>query len=206
MKKGVGKVVISTLFEGHAVKAMITKTSPDKLIFLIDDPKKEKAKTTLKNSLEEIKGFYSGILEIEIIKIKSYDMFDIVKKVSSVIQKESSKGNIISGNLTEGRKTVSFALLISFYLNKEKVDKVYYITEEEHELMSLPIIKLGIGESKKKLLKEISKGNGAIHGLEKNLNIKQSAIYQHIQEMKEEGYLEDSKELKLTDLGRIMIL
>ena len=63
-----------------------------------------------------------------------------------------------------------------------------------------------LGESKKKLLKEIAKGNGVVHNIEKKLKIKPSAIYQHVQELKREGYIEADKELKLTDLGRIMIL
>jgi Mn-dependent DtxR family transcriptional regulator len=61
-------------------------------------------------------------------------------------------------------------------------------------------------DSKKRLLQEINKGNIKVEELTKKLKIKQSAVYQHIQELKREGYVENDIGLKLTDLGRIMIL
>jgi len=36
--------------------------------------------------------------------------------------------------------------------------------------------------------------------------LKPSAVYQNIQELKEEGYLENTKELKITQLGEVMVL
>ena len=91
-------------------------------------------------------------------------------------------------------------------MRKEKIKGAYYIIEETNTVLPLPLISFELGESKKKLLKEISKGNEKIQKIEKKLGIKQSAIYQHIQELKQEGYLENNKELKLTDFGRIIIL
>jgi len=91
-------------------------------------------------------------------------------------------------------------------MNRDKIKGAYYITEENSQLLSLPLLSLGVGESKKKILEQIFKRNGEIKKIEKKLKIKQSAVYQHVQELKNEGYLEKGKELKLTDLGRIMIL
>jgi len=200
------RVLISTLYEGYAVKVAISKLSPDKIILLIDEPKKAKGKRTLRNSLTELKKFYSNILEIETIKIKAYDMEQIMQEVSRAIERENEKGNEIVVHITEGRKTISLALLFGTYLKKGKINGAYYITEEEHKLIPLPLINLSVGESKKKILSEISNGNGSIKELQNKLNIKQSAAYQHLQELKKEGYLSNDKELKLTDLGRIMVL
>ena len=61
-------------------------------------------------------------------------------------------------------------------------------------------------QMKKKSLLDAILFNEDIKKIEKKLKIKQSAIYQHIQELKNEGYLEKEKELKLTDSGKIMIL
>ena len=63
-----------------------------------------------------------------------------------------------------------------------------------------------INDTKKSFLKEVSRGNKDFLKIGKKLELKISSIYQNILEMKEEGYLENSKELTLTDLGRIMVL
>ena len=44
MKKEGERVVISTIYEGYAVKQAIKKLSPDKLILLADEPEDKKKK------------------------------------------------------------------------------------------------------------------------------------------------------------------
>lgn len=206
MKKEGERVVISTFYQGPAVKRAIAKLSPDKMILLIDNSQKGSGSETMKKALKELKNFYSNILEIEEAKTKSYDLPQIIAKSSELIKKEHTKGNEIIIHITEGRKITSLGLLFAGYMNKEKITAAYYITEEENLLITLPLINFQIGESKKKILQEVNNGNGEVKELENKLKIKQSAAYQHLQELKREGYLENGKELNLTDLGRIMIL
>src|SRR3989344_3280118 len=207
MQKGVGRVVITTFYEGSAIKKIIPKLSPNKLIILIDDLKAtENKKEEMKKTLDSIKDMFRGIIEIEAIKISSYDLPKIMEEATKKIKEEYDKGNEILIHITEGRKITSLALLFAGYMNRDKIKGAYYITEENSQLLSLPLLSLGVGESKKKILEQIFKRNGEIKKIEKKLKIKQSAVYQHVQELKNEGYLEKGKELKLTDLGRIMIL
>ena len=207
MQKGVGRVVITTFYEGSAIKKIIPKLSPNKLIILIDDLKAtENKKEEMKKTLDSIKDMFRGIIEIEAIKISSYDLPKIMEEAAKKIKEEYDKGNEILIHITEGRKITSLALLFAGYMNRDKIKGAYYITEENSQLLSLPLLSLGVGESKKKILEQIFKRNGEIKKIEKKLKIKQSAVYQHVQELKNEGYLEKGKELKLTDLGRIMIL
>ena len=207
MQKGVGRVVITTFYEGSAIKKIIPKLSPNKLIILIDDLKAtENKKEEMKKTLDSIKDMFKGIIEIEAMKISSYDLPKIMEEAAKKIKEEYDKGNEILIHITEGRKITSLALLFAGYMNRDKIKGAYYITEENSQLLSLPLLSLGVGESKKKILEQIFKRNGEIKKIEKKLKIKQSAVYQHVQELKNEGYLEKGKELKLTDLGRIMIL
>ncbi len=200
------RVVISTFFEGHATKKAIAKLSPEKVYLLIDEPKREEVRNKIKNSFEEIKKFYQDILEVVPVKIRSYDIPYIIENVLKIIRDESKKESEIIIHISEGRKITSLALLFAAYSQREKVSKAYYVTEEEHELISLPLISFSLGGSKKKILQEIDKGNYEVRKLEQKLNIKQSSIYQHLQELKEEGYIMNQDGLKLTELGRIMIL
>ena len=208
MQKGVGRVVITTFYEGSAIKKIIPKLSPNKLIILIDDLKAtENKKEEMKKTLDSIKDMFRGIIEIEAIKISSYDLPKIMEEATKKIKEEYDKGNEILIHITEGRKITSLALLFAGYINRDKIKGAYYITEENSQLLSLPLLSLGVGESKKKILEQIFKKNGEIKKIESKLRIKQSAVNQHVQELKNEGYLEkESKKLKLTDLGRMMIL
>mgnify|MGYP001586057852 CR=1 FL=1 len=202
MKKECEKVVISTVYSGRSIKIAINKLAPDKLILLIDEP----IETTKKQTIEDLKKNFGDIIKIETLKTPLYELPDIIEKVTKKIDEESSGGNEIIIHITEGRKTVSLGLLFAGYLRKEKIKGAYYVIEETNQIIPLPIINFSLGESKKNILKQVEKGNGIVHEIQNKLNIKQGAIYQHVQELKKEGYLENNKELKLTDLGRIMIL
>lgn len=206
MKKECKRVVISTIYEGYAVKRAITKLSPNKLILLVDEPNDERKKEKIDYTIKEIKQFFKESLEVQTKKISSYDIPKIMEEVIKIIDEEFKEGNKIFVHTSEGRKPTSFALLFASYRRKNKVEGAYYITEENHELIKLPALSFEVNETKKSFLKEIVKGNGELKELQNKLKIRQSATYQNIDELKKEGYLEDSKELKLTDLGRIMIL
>ena len=116
------------------------------------------------------------------------------------------ENNKIFIHTTEGRKTTSLALLFAAYRRKDKIEGAYYITEEEHEIIKLPLLDFNVNETQKFLLKEISNGNSELKVLQKKAKLKQSAIYQNIQELKQEGYITEDKEPQLTELGRAMIL
>lgn len=204
---GEKRVVISTFYEGFAIKHIIPKLSPDKIIIVMDDLKSsEEKKEKMKENLNSLKDFFKGAIEIETFRISSYDIPKIMMEINNKIDEESKKGNKILIHITEGRKTTSLAVLFSAYVKKDLVEGAYYITEEDKELIRLPLLRFDIGETKKKMLNLINKGVKDIHKIMKELNIKQSALYQYLQELKQEDYLEKDKELKLTDLGRIMIL
>lgn len=196
------KVVISTVYSGRSIKVAIKELSPNKLILIVDKP----IDKTKEETVKEIKRFYGEIMQIEKLETSLYNIPEIMEKVIRLIDKEAKLGNEIILHITEGRKTTSLALLFAGYARKDNIKGAFYVIEETNQILPLPLIKLELGESKKKLLQEINKGNGNVKKIEKKLKIKQSAIYQHIQELKKEGYLENAKELKLTGMGRVMIL
>ena len=207
MKKEEGKrVVISTIYEGFAINYIIPKLSPDKLILLIDEPKFTEKKEKMNDVIRTIKSFFKDSIVVETEKISSYDIPKIMSEVIKIIDKESKEGNEIVVHITEGRKTTSLAVLFAAYIRKENVKGAYYLTEEEHNIINLPLLNFDINGNKKIILREIDKGNSNLNILMDKLKIKKSAMYRNIDELKNEGCLEDNKELKLTDLGRIMIL
>jgi len=206
MKEEGKRVVISTIYEGYAIRHAIPKLSPDKLILLIDKPADKKKNEEMYEVIKSLKDFFKEAIEIETNKISSYDLPKIMGEVINIIDKENKEDNKIIIHITEGRKITSLALLFAAYTRKEKIEASYYITEEEHKLINLPMLNFEFNGKKKILLNEIFKNNTEPYKLMEKLEIGKSALYQNIQELKKEGYLEDSKELKLTELGKIMIL
>ena len=206
MKKGCKRVVISTIYNGEAVRHAILKFAPDKLILLVDEPDNKKKKEKISQVIKTIKDFFKDSLIVEQIKISTYNLPEIMDKAIKIIDEEYEKENEIITHITEGRKIASLALLFATYARKEKIKDAYYITEEEKILIKLPLLNFEINKTKKSFLKEIAKGNGELKELQKKIDLGPSATYQNIDELKKEGYLEKNKELELTELGRIMIL
>jgi predicted transcriptional regulator len=63
-----------------------------------------------------------------------------------------------------------------------------------------------LNETKKRILKEIMHGNEDKENIRKKLDLGISVVYQYIQELKNEGYITNGEHLKITDLGKVMIL
>ena len=71
-------------------------------------------------------------------------------------------------------------------------------------LMLPVVVKFDISNNKKRFLQEIEKGIIDTNKIMENLSIKQSAVYKYIKELKADGYLQNTKDLKLTEVGRIV--
>jgi CRISPR locus-related DNA-binding protein len=205
-RKMTARTIISTIYEGYAVKKAITKLAPDRLILLVDEPKDKSKKERIINTVKSLKEFFQKTLEIKEVRIHSYDIISTMKEVIRIIDEESQQNNKVFIHTTEGRKTTSLALLFATYRKKEQVEGAYYITEEEHNLIRLPMLSFDVNDTKKLFLQKISEGVTSLKELQAKVKLKQSATYQNIQELKEEGYIKsEGGELQLTDLGKIMI-
>ena len=61
----VKNIIISTIYEGHAVKQAIIKLPTDKLILLVDEPTEIKKKEKLDESIKLIKELAKDNFEVE---------------------------------------------------------------------------------------------------------------------------------------------
>ena len=63
MEKGdVLRVVISTIYEGYAVRHAILKFAPDKLILLVDEPDDKKKREKMSKVIKTMKDFFKNSL------------------------------------------------------------------------------------------------------------------------------------------------
>ena len=135
------KVIISTLYEGKAVKVAISKLSPDKIVLLTDEPTDK----IREESIKELRCFFKDIIIIETLKTSVYNITEIVGKTTKKFDEEFSQGNDVLIHITEGRKITSLALLFAGFLRKSKINGAYYFTEENNNMISLPLIEMYLG-------------------------------------------------------------
>ncbi len=197
------RVLISTIYEGRANKIAIKELSPHKLIIVAN----EKSDLTQHKAISELREFYKDTMDIEVLRTSVYDIYKIVKDVISKVDNETKKGNEVAIHVSEGRKTLFLATLFAAYLRKEKIKGAYYVIEETSALLSLPLLDLGLRDTKRKMLQEIIRGNDNINKLIRKLRVKKTMVYTHINDLKKEGYLiNDKRLLEPTDFGKICLL
>ena len=197
------RILFTTIYTSDAIKIAINKIANiDELIYLVEDsPPKEKSK-----AIKDLKTSFGDIIKITELKTSLYDITKIVKDVTKKIDQLSKNNNEILIHISEGRKTLALGLLFSAYLRKEKIKAVYYVIKEKNELLSLPLLSISINESKKAILRQIMNRNEDKERIGKKLALGKSAVYQYINELKKEGYIQNGKDkkLELTELGRIV--
>ena len=191
------KVLISTIWKGSAVIQAIKLFSPNKVFFIADEPVED----IRNNSINMIKELFPN-LEYKTVSTKIYDIVGIAKSVMDII--ESEKGNEVIVHISEGRKTMSLGLLFGAYVKRKLVNSAYYITEETNTPIQLPLIDLKLSKQKIQLLQKINEDISSISELEKALEVKAPTVYVHMKELRDDGFL--SKENKLTEMGRIILL
>jgi len=200
------RVMISTIHKVDAVKSAIKKISPEKIIFLVDYKAKnledKNAKDKIKNFIKTLEEL--GIMEVKVYEVNSYDLTGIAQIVVNSIDVEHSKDNKIVLHITEGRKTLSYSVMYAAFTRKPKIEGIYYITEEEDNLLSLPILELKLINTKKIILKELKTGKEIVKDIAEKAGKTEAMIYAHINDLKKDGFL--TKDNKLTAMGEIAIL
>jgi CRISPR locus-related DNA-binding protein len=192
-------ILISTIYKGSAVIQAIKLFSPTKIYFIVDDPLDD----IRKNTLEMINDLFPSIDTIQ-LSTKIYDIVNIAKTTIEVIKKESEKEIII--HISEGRKTMSLGVLFGAYVMRDFVDSAYYIVEETNQPITIPLIELKVSSKKREIMKAINDGSNTVEKLEKKCGIKPSTLYVHLKELRDDGLVTKTKELKLTEMGQIILL
>ncbi len=189
--------LITTIHKGDTINDAIRKFSPDKLMFIFPEP----AEKTKLEAISRIKKDFKN-LEFENITTKTYDIPQIVKDVDKAIKKELKKGNTVKIHISESRKPQAFAAYFAGLLNKGKLAGVYYLEEENGSVLTMPMLSFKLSKTKTFILNELNKGNKDIPSIVTKSKKQKSIIYQHVKDLKADGYLTD--DLELTDAGKIV--
>ena len=194
-------VLLSTIYDGSAVIFAIKKFDIDKVILLIDTkPDEEQSK-----SVKSVREVFGNLVEIKDERIDVYNIADITRRVVDIIDCIPEKDQIFI-NITAGRKPQSLGVVFAAYQRMTRIKKIVYITEENKEIVTLPMLSFDLTNSQLELLRSVEKID-SVNKLEKKLNIQKAMIYRNIKDLQSRGFIERvDGVLKLTDAGKIAIL
>lgn len=195
------KRILSTLFNKEPVLVAATQLGADSLYLFVDDPINE----TQQTALDIIQESLGAVIKIYTIKINPYDIVRIAKKTVSLLESFSEEDNV-TVNVSSGRKTQALGLLFGSYARAKYVNKVIYVTEEEHKIIDLPKLSFNLTNSQHRLLEKISeKQHSSLIELAERSDMSRGMLYRNLKELQDEGFIDIDKESKyvLTDAGRI---
>ncbi|CDG65084.1 CRISPR locus-related DNA-binding protein [Methanobacterium sp. MB1] len=193
--------LISTIYSMEPVMTCITQFSPDKIILIREEDAPAKMKET-ERMLQETVG---KVLEIEVKPTSIYNVVMVARDTAEIIEEEHAHGRNIVVNVSGGRKPQALGALFGSYARHDMVEKIVYITEEDKNIIDLPILNFGISKTKRIILEELKNGENNVKNLSTKIGISRGMTYNHIRELREMGLI-DQKSLEITSAGELAII
>ena len=192
------KILITTIYETDSIILAINRFSIDRVFLLTSKTTDEKQK----KAVEEIKKHYEKIIEIKEKKIELYDIVETAEKVKEIIDNQSTTDEIYL-NITTGRRPQALGLLFAGYKRPSQIRKIFYVTEDTKEVITVPILSFDITEAQQKILENIEEID-KISQMSNEIDLSKAMVYRAIKELKDKGLIEENeKGYKLTEAGRI---
>lgn len=193
--------MISTIYSLEPVMACITHFTPKKLILLREEDSPEK-KLEAERMLKETVG---KVIEVDANLTSIYDVVQIAQDTADAIEKEAAQGRKIIINISGGRKPQALGALFGCYSRHEEVERIVYVTQEDQEIIDLPILNFGISPTKRLILEELEKGETSVKNLSIKVGISRGMTYNHIRELRNMGFIHHSQ-LEITSAGKLAII
>ncbi len=195
------KIIIATLYEKEPVLVSATKLGADVLYLVLDN--KENVKQ--EESLALIQKSLGSVVKIKTVRVGLYDIVGTAKKIVEILDNLSEKDDITM-NISSGRKTQSLALLFASYTRIRYVNRIIYVSKEDHKIIELPKLAFNLTDSQGRLIDQISKDeHGSLVKLAKKTGMSRGMLYRNLKELQDLGLivLEKESKYRLTDAGKI---
>ncbi len=176
----------------------------EKLVLFADERGKRMAVPKILQATEILN------IKTEVVTVDPYDILGMVGLFKKKINEQS--GSAVIMNVTGGRKTMAIAATIVGMIAGDKIKDVIYITEEEHRPISLPRLlnpEALLTKEKKEIISLLAdKQTATAEDLQTDTKVKLQAVWKHLRELEELGYVAASKgkprEFKLTPSGLLL--
>ena len=121
------------------------------------------------------------------------------------IEREKEHRRKVIVNISGGRKTQALGALFGCYARPDSVEKIVYVTEEDKNIIELPILNFGISKTKRKILEELNKTHVSVKALSDKIGISRGMTYNHIRELRAMGFIDQDK-FEITTAGKLAII
>ncbi|MGB9937846.1 MAG: CRISPR-associated CARF protein Csa3 [Methanobacterium sp.] len=111
------------------------------------------------------------VLEIELKETAVYDVLQIAKDTVDVIWNEQGKNRDIIVNISSERKPQALDALFGCYVHLDLVEKIVYVTEEDKNIIELPILNFGISKTKRRILEALQEDQISVKELSDKIGI-----------------------------------
>lgn len=163
----------------------------------------EDSMSKIEDALAKVKEVYGTVATIQVIKVKGSDLLAIAKTTINLVESEEGRKIV---NISGGWKLLAQGMLYGCYARPELVEKIVCNNlEEDNAIVELPKLCFGLSTAKKNLLKEIADRKGrSIAKIADKLGKTRGMIYQHLKELKDNGYVDEKFDITLA--GRMALL
>jgi CRISPR-associated protein Csa3 len=199
-----GTVLISTFYSFEPLVAAATRYSPSKIILLVSSSALSgKDKEKVKASIDRAKEVYGKVISLTVKTVEEGDLLGIASMTVELLKNEEGTKII---NVSGGWKTLMQGVLYGCYARPELVEKIVCNDlSKDGALLELPKLSFSLSATKKEVLQSIAERKGkSIPEIADSLKISRGMLYQHLKELKENGYVDDK--FYITDAGRMALL
>jgi CRISPR locus-related DNA-binding protein len=192
------RVLITPIYSTDSIILAINRFSIDRLFLLVS----KKSDGEQQKAVADIKSHYEKVLDIKEKKIELYDIVETAHQAKEIIEDQGA-GDEIYLNVTTGRRPQVLGVLFAGYKRPDRIKKIFYVTEDTQEIITIPILSFDVTEAQQKILENIEQIE-KISQMSDEIEISKAMVYRAIKELKDKGLIEESdKGYKLTEAGKI---
>lgn len=192
-------IIIATVYSYEPVISSVTQLGAKKLIMLIDKEPDDKQK----NAIKEIKNNLEKYVDLEFVKTDVYDIVKIASDCIKIIDGIGPEKKIML-NVSAGRKTKAFGLVLAGYARFSRIKQIFYVTKESKEIVILPKLCFNLNKSQNKILNFFNTNDTrGIIKVYHELNMSKSMYYKTHGQLVSMGLIFENK---ITDAGKIALL
>jgi CRISPR locus-related DNA-binding protein len=192
------RVLITPIYETDSIVLAINRFTIDRIFLLVSKKSDDKQQDAVKSITEH----YSKIIDIKEKKIELYDLVETAHQVKDIIDDQSNTDEIYL-NISTGRRTQAMGVLFAGYKRPSRIKKIFYVTEDTHEVITIPTLSFDITDAQQKILDNIEDID-KISQMSNEIDVSKAMVYRAIKELKDKGLIEETTNgHKLTEAGKI---
>lgn len=193
--------LISTIYSIEPIMVCITRFSPKKVVLLREEDAPQ-AKIKVEQIINETVG---NFIDIETKITSLYDVVRIAQDTVDIIENEKANNRKLFVNISGGRKPQALGALFGCYARHGDIERIVYVTEEDSQIIDLPILNFGLSPTKRMVLEELKNDGKSVKNLAIKIGISRGMTYNHIRELREMGFISSDK-LEITSAGKLAII